>query len=88
MRLCITILLQVAIYRRLLIGRNGHLDQSEAYDISQLVREYGTCISIQQNLASSSTGKCPSKLALSRLEWDRGPQRSTAMPTLVDISGK
>ena len=23
-----------AIYRRLLIGRDGHLDQSEAYDIS------------------------------------------------------
>ena len=28
------ILVQVAIYRRLLIGRDGHLDQSEAYDIS------------------------------------------------------
>ena len=25
---------QVTIYRRLLIGRDGHLDQSEAYDIS------------------------------------------------------
>ena len=24
-----------------LIGRNGHFDQSEAYDISQRVREYG-----------------------------------------------
>ena len=35
------ILVQVTIYRRLLIGRDGHLDQSEAYDISQLVREYG-----------------------------------------------
>ena len=34
------ILVQVTIYRRLLIGRDGHLDQSEAYDISQLVREY------------------------------------------------
>ena len=33
------ILVQVAICRRLLIGRDGHLDQSEAYDISQLVRE-------------------------------------------------
>ena len=28
------ILVQVMIYRRLLIGRDGHLDQSEAYDIS------------------------------------------------------
>ena len=31
-RVCI--LVQVTIYRRLLIGRDGHLDQSEAYDIS------------------------------------------------------
>ena len=37
------ILVQVTIYRRLLIGRDGHLDQSEAYAISQLVREYGPC---------------------------------------------
>ena len=28
------ILVQVTIYRRLLIGRDGHLDHSEAYDIS------------------------------------------------------
>ena len=28
------ILVQVTIYRRLLIGRDGHLDQPEAYDIS------------------------------------------------------
>ena len=28
------ILVQVTIYRRLRIGRDGHLDQSEAYDIS------------------------------------------------------
>ena len=28
------ILVQVTTYRRLLIGRDGHLDQSEAYDIS------------------------------------------------------
>ena len=28
------IFVQVTIYRRLLIGRDGHLDQSEAYDIS------------------------------------------------------
>ena len=31
------ILVQVTIYRRLLIGRDGHLDQSEAYDISYIV---------------------------------------------------
>ena len=30
----IRILVQVAIYRRLLIGRDGHLDQSEAYGMS------------------------------------------------------
>ena len=30
----IRILEQVTIYRRLLIGRDGHLDQSEAYDIA------------------------------------------------------
>ena len=28
------IIVQVTIYHRLLIGRDGHLDQSEAYDIS------------------------------------------------------
>ena len=28
------ILVQVTIYRRVLIGRDDHLDQSEAYDIS------------------------------------------------------
>ena len=28
------ILVQVTIYRRLRIGRDGHLDQSEAYDVS------------------------------------------------------
>ena len=28
------ILVQVTIYRRLLIGRDGHLDQSEAYDMT------------------------------------------------------
>ena len=28
------ILVQVTIYRRLLIGRDGHFDQSDAYDIS------------------------------------------------------
>ena len=36
------ILVQVTIYRRLLIGRDGHLDQSEAYDILDLVLEYGS----------------------------------------------
>ena len=30
----VRILVQVTIYRRLLNGRVGHLDQSEAYDIS------------------------------------------------------
>ena len=30
----VRILVQVTIYRSLLIGRDGHLDQSEAYDIS------------------------------------------------------
>ena len=30
----VRILVQVTIYRRLLIGRDGYLDQSEAYDIS------------------------------------------------------
>ena len=34
MQLRTGILVQVTIYRRLLIGRDGHLDQSEAYDIS------------------------------------------------------
>ena len=33
-RIWARILVQVTIYRRLLIGRDGHLDQSEAYDIS------------------------------------------------------
>ena len=33
------ILVQATVYRRLLIGRDGHLDQSSAYDISQLVQE-------------------------------------------------
>ena len=30
----VRILVQVTIHRRLRIGRDGHLDQSEAYDIS------------------------------------------------------
>ena len=34
----VRILVQVAIYRRLLIGRDGHLDQSEIYDISTRIR--------------------------------------------------
>ena len=33
-RVWVRILVQVTIYRRLLIGRDGHLDQSEAYDLS------------------------------------------------------
>ena len=32
--------IQVTIHRRHRIGRDGHLDQSKAYDISQLVRAY------------------------------------------------
>ena len=31
---------QVTVYLRLWIDRDGHLDQSEAYDLSLLVREY------------------------------------------------
>ena len=30
----VRILVQVTINRRLLIGRDGHLDQSETYDLS------------------------------------------------------
>ena len=37
---------QVTIYSRLLIGRDRHLDQFEAYEISQLVREYGPPVQI------------------------------------------
>ena len=33
-RVWVRILVQVTIYRSLQIGRDGHLDQSEAYDIS------------------------------------------------------
>ena len=33
-RTCFCIIVQVTIYRRILIGRDGHLDQSEAYDMS------------------------------------------------------
>ena len=38
------IIVQVTIYRRLRIGRDGYLDQSEACDISYIVREYGRSI--------------------------------------------
>ena len=34
------ILVQVTIYRRLRIGRDSYLDQSEASDILYLIREY------------------------------------------------
>ena len=34
--------IQGTIHRWLQIGRDGHLDQSEAYDISEHVREYAT----------------------------------------------
>ena len=36
------VVVQGTIHRRLQIGRDGHLDQSEAYDISEHVREYAT----------------------------------------------
>ena len=32
----------LTIYRSFLIGRDGHPDQSEAYDISQQVRAHGS----------------------------------------------
>ena len=35
------ILVQVTIFRRFRIGRDGHCDQSETNDIPKLVREYG-----------------------------------------------
>ena len=35
------ILAPVTTYQRLRIGRDGHVDQSETYDKSQIVREYG-----------------------------------------------
>ena len=55
-----SILVQDTIYRRLLIGRDGHLDQSEAYDSQFLIidnhvknRKCGNFVSI-----SSLTGEC------------------------------
>ena len=48
------ILVQVTINRRPLIGRDGHLDQSEAYALSYLVREYGPCIAVQTQKAVSA----------------------------------
>ena len=35
---CCRILVQVTTYRRLRIGRDGHLDQSEEYDMSDVER--------------------------------------------------
>ena len=62
------ILVQVTIYRRLLIGRDGHLDQSEAYDISQRVREYGPRLLGLQTFQGGSFNNlnafCASKLYL------------------------
>ena len=40
-RVCILVKVTCTVYRRLQIGRDGHLDQSEAYDISARVRKYG-----------------------------------------------
>ena len=35
------IIVQITIYHRLRIGRDGRLNQYKVYDISYLVREYG-----------------------------------------------
>ena len=48
------ILVQVKIYRTLRIGRVGHLDHSEACDISQLVREYGPWLAGGTDLISAT----------------------------------
>ena len=53
------ILVQVTKYRILLIGRDGHLDQSEDYDISQLVQEYGPIVgSLRDQDAARRTSGC------------------------------
>ena len=39
--------MQLTIYRRLQIGRDGHLDQSEAYDISLLVTLQSSSVATQ-----------------------------------------
>ena len=44
------ILVQVTIYRMFLIGRDGYLDQSEAYDI------YGSCMPSRS--AGTTVGLC------------------------------
>ena len=49
------ILVQVMIHRRLLIGQDGRLDQSEAYDVSQLVREYGPCVGLTLSVQGSTS---------------------------------
>ena len=50
------ILVQVTIYRRRLIGRDGYLDQSEAYDISYLVQEYRPDCLLGDEMAHEWTG--------------------------------
>ena len=45
------ILVQVAIYRRLRIGRDGHLDQSEAYDYRNLYENTGRISDVGQMLS-------------------------------------
>ena len=44
------ILVQVTIYRRLQIGRDGHLDQSDAYDISNLYLDQSEAYDISCHL--------------------------------------
>ena len=52
------ILVHDTIYRRLLIGRDGHLDQSEAYDISWLVRQHCASVIITCPLVLSPPVRC------------------------------
>ena len=56
------ILVQVTIYRRLLIGRDGHLDQSEAYDIS-----YFSINQTRELLSILNHYKCPSMQGFSSI---------------------
>ena len=48
------IFVQVTIYCRLQIGRDGYIDQSEVYDISQLVLGYRSCMVRQTEIEISS----------------------------------
>ena len=44
------ILVQVTINRRLLIGRDDHLDQSEAYNLCDLIRGQLLDMTVQKNV--------------------------------------